>query len=98
MIYGSVTLVLLQVNSLPACFDWQGFYVVSRLSYGVYLNHFEVLPRVIPRLQRYVGAGTGSMVFCWFAALAVSLLLAFVTFAAIELPFLRLRDRWLAKR
>ena len=28
---------------LPKLLDWHGFYIISRLSYGMYLNHFGLL-------------------------------------------------------
>jgi peptidoglycan/LPS O-acetylase OafA/YrhL len=35
---------------------WRGFHVLSRLSYGMYLNHFEVLPRLVAPADARAGA------------------------------------------
>lgn len=72
------------------------FYVLSRLSFGMYLNHFYLLHPTARLTHRYLPGGG------WAPALqqvAGSLLLilasaavAMVTFCLIEWPFLRLRE------
>jgi peptidoglycan/LPS O-acetylase OafA/YrhL len=98
LIYGSVTLLIMAPKRLPGIFNWHGFYVMSRLSYGMYLNHFGVLEH----LSSYLGGwqkASGGLAFwvCQAISLVLSIGLACVTFLLIEWPFLRLRDQWLAK-
>ena len=80
---------------------WRAFHVLSRLSYGMYLNHFEVLPRLLPRLTRalapIVGSGWLLAAVAYLAAILVSALVAVVTFVLIEEPFLALREKWDAR-
>lgn len=81
--------------------SWRGFHVLSRLSFGMYLNHFEVLPRVLPGLTRALVPllGTGPLLAAVVFVVAVlsSALVASVTFVLIEDPFLALRARWEAR-
>jgi len=98
LIYGSVTLLIMAPKRLPAVFNWHGFYVVSRLSYGMYLNHFGLLEHLS---SYFVGwrkaAGEPAFWVLQAISLVLSVGLACVTFLLIEWPFLRLRDHWLAK-
>lgn len=96
VLYGSIVFFLLRTRTLPRFVSWRGFYVVSRLSYGMYLNQFDVI-HFIPKLQLVVGTGIFGFAICWILSLIASMLVAFVTFAVIEEPFLRLRDRWLVR-
>jgi peptidoglycan/LPS O-acetylase OafA/YrhL len=43
LIYGAMALIGLGGRRLPAFINWNGFYFVSRLSYGMYLNHLNNL-------------------------------------------------------
>ena len=49
LVYGGLVALGLRagprVRQLTA---WRGFHVLSRLSFGMYLNHFEVLPMLLP--------------------------------------------------
>jgi peptidoglycan/LPS O-acetylase OafA/YrhL len=102
LIYGGLVTLGLRagprVRSLTA---WRGFHVLSRLSFGMYLNHFEVLPRILPRLTRALVAvvGTGWVLAAGVFLIAVlsSALVASITFVLIEEPFLALRERWEAR-
>ena len=80
---------------------WRGFHVLSRLSFGMYLNHFEVLPRILPRLTRalvpVVGTGWVLAAVVFLIAVLSSALVASITFVLIEEPFLALRERWEAR-
>jgi peptidoglycan/LPS O-acetylase OafA/YrhL len=102
LIYGGLVALGLRagprVKQLAA---WRGFHVLSRLSYGMYLNHFEVLPRLLPRLTRelvpLVGSGWVLAAIAYLVAIVSSALVAAVTFILIEEPFLALRERWEAR-
>jgi len=103
LIFGSVALWLLwdrSVLSWPA--TWRIWYPVSRLSYGMYLNHLIFLPGTIAWCVVWAAELTGSVVVGGYVAIlvgiAVSMGLATVTFVLVERPFLLLRARWLASR
>jgi peptidoglycan/LPS O-acetylase OafA/YrhL len=82
---------------MPAFVNWNGFYVLSRLSYGIYLNHFGVLPHLYSVFGKWsVYGGTPAFWICYAASLLICLLVAGVTFCLIEHPFLVLRSRWLS--
>jgi peptidoglycan/LPS O-acetylase OafA/YrhL len=80
---------------------WRAFHVLSRLSFGMYLNHFEVLPRLLPRLTRalvpMVGSGWLLAAVSYLIAILASAVVATVTFVLIEEPFLALREKWDAR-
>jgi peptidoglycan/LPS O-acetylase OafA/YrhL len=103
LIYGGMVALGLRagtrVRQLTA---WRAFHVLSRLSFGMYLNHFEVLPRLLPRLTRalvpIVGSGWVLAAVAYLVAILASALVAAVTFVLIEEPFLALRERWDARR
>jgi len=99
LIYGGlVTLGLRAGPRVRSVTAWRGFHVLSRLSFGMYLNHFEVLPRILPRLTRALVpvVGTGWLLAALVFGISVlsSALVASVTFVLIEEPFLALRERW----
>jgi peptidoglycan/LPS O-acetylase OafA/YrhL len=77
------------------------FYLISKLSYAMYLNHlivmYGVMPRVLPMLG-LGGRGYGSFVAGYLIAAGLSVGVAFLTFLCIESPFLQVRDRLLASR
>jgi peptidoglycan/LPS O-acetylase OafA/YrhL len=94
--FGSLTVLLLRLR-LPFLLRSRFFYVVSRLSYGFYLIHGGLLKNVKPYHIHIFGEGFRSLIFAIVIWGAVSLALAFITFSFIELPFIKLRDRLLAK-
>jgi len=102
LVYGGMVALGLRagprVRALTAC---RAFHVLSRLSYGMYLNHFEVLPRLLPRLTRelvpIVGSGWVLAAVAYLVAILSSALVAAVTFVLIEEPFLALREKWDAR-
>jgi len=99
LVYGGIVTLGLRagprVRHLTA---WRGFHVLSRLSFGMYLNHFEVLPRILPGTTRalvpVLGSGPLLAAVAFLVAVLSSALVASVTFVLIEDPFLALRDRW----
>jgi peptidoglycan/LPS O-acetylase OafA/YrhL len=96
VLYGLVVLFLLRARTLPGVLNWHGFYVISRLSYGMYLNQFHVVD-FIPKLTPLVGEGLFGFAICWTLSLIGSLAAAYLTFAVVEVPFLALRQQWLAR-
>jgi peptidoglycan/LPS O-acetylase OafA/YrhL len=103
LIFGSITLWFLwdrSVFSRPAA--WRLWYPVSRLSYGMYLNHFLLFPSITGWVVKAVIALTGSSTVASYAGIVagilVSMILAAFTFVLVERPFLLLRSRWLSNR
>jgi len=102
LVYGGIVALGLRagprVRQLTA---WRGFHVLSRLSFGMYLNHFEVLPRLLPALTRGLVPvlGTGPLLagVVFLVSVLSAALVASVTFILVEEPFLELRSRWEAR-
>ena len=94
LIYGSLELYGISSLPRPRLLNWTGFYFVSRLSFGLYLDHFVVLSVLSPRLSDWARRGVPSLLCAYLLCLAVSLLAAMITFLFIEWPFLRIRARW----
>jgi len=101
LIFGGLALFVLRDRSRFARFAGaRPFYLISRLSYGMYLNHFPVLSLGMPLLvaaTRSLPPNAGFFVGYPLAVLA-SMLIAALTFLGIESPFLQLRDRWLLRQ
>ncbi|MEP6692278.1 MAG: acyltransferase [Gemmatimonadaceae bacterium] len=102
-IYGSLALWLLWDRSwVSRLASLRAFYPISRLSYGMYLNHFYIFPFVtIWLITTLRSHGMSEPV--WFSAgllsgVAISAGVAMITFLLIERPFLALRDRLLPAR
>ena len=98
LIYGSIMIALLAMAAdRLRLLESRGFYRVSRLSYGMYLNHFAVLRWIAPSVARSVKAVGGQNPVTLFVTLsvviAISLSFAMATFVLIEHPFLALRER-----
>lgn len=96
LIFGATVWLGVSTTVAPAFFRWRGFHVGSRLSYGVYLNHFALLPLLSRALLQWrLQHGEWAFWVCFVVSAATCLLAATVTFALVERPFLRLRERWL---
>jgi peptidoglycan/LPS O-acetylase OafA/YrhL len=98
LIYGSMMVALLAIGADKLrLLESRAFYRVSRLSYGMYLNHFAVLRWIAPSVGRAVKAVGGQNPATLFVTLglviAISLSFAMATFVLIEHPFLALRER-----
>lgn len=99
LIYGSFTLIGMAATRVPALLKGHGFYVISRLSFGMYLNHFGLLERMSAWLGGWRRSGGEPVFWALYAiSLIVSIALAGVTFLLIEWPFLRLRSLWMARQ
>jgi len=101
LLFGGLTLFALRDKSwFSRISQHRVFYLTSRLSYGMYLNHFLVLPLIVPPIVAATWSGNPYLGFIagYPAALLASFAVATTTFLAIESPFLQLRDRWLSRR
>jgi peptidoglycan/LPS O-acetylase OafA/YrhL len=112
LLYGAMTLFILRDDGATTRWtSFRGFHVISRLSYGMYLNHFLVLSRLPgwfgdrPMLNaagRSVGYAqafsTAQFVPLFVGTIASSAAIAFVSFCLVERPFLLLRESWLKTR
>ncbi|MEO7457638.1 MAG: acyltransferase [Gemmatimonadaceae bacterium] len=101
LIFGSLTVWLMLDRGIAnRIASARIFYPISRLSYGMYLNHFFVLPSVTVWVVTTLRDGGASEPVWFFTGLLAgtltSMVVAAVTFYAVELPFLRIRDRVLA--
>jgi peptidoglycan/LPS O-acetylase OafA/YrhL len=97
LIFGAAALWGIGLEKTPRPLAWHGFYIISRLSYGMYLNHFGLLSRLRELLLgvRHSG-GEAAFWALYLVSLLLSLAIAFVTFQLIEWPFLQIRARWMA--
>jgi peptidoglycan/LPS O-acetylase OafA/YrhL len=98
LIFGGVTVALLalprrQVGPLAAT----PFFTLSRLSFGMYLNHFAVIhwagPTLAAAVRRVVGANVVAIGLTLALVVACSAAIAALTFVLVERPFLLLRER-----
>ena len=97
LIFGGMVLAALASAGRWSPLFARPFYVVSRLSYGVYLNHFGLLPILMKFLGRRQGGGSLLFFVSYLLCLAACVAFAAITFVLIEDPFLELRDRWLKR-
>jgi peptidoglycan/LPS O-acetylase OafA/YrhL len=76
------------------------FYVLSRLSYGMYLNHFGIVLFGAPIFAAMVTSiGLYPAFFLGYALTGLaSVFVSACTFLLIESPFLQLREKWLLRR
>ena len=79
-----------------AFLDFSGFYVISRLSYGMYLNH-EYMQDGVARISLdwlpFIGTANGAREMAGSMLLYfVSTVFSVVTYCLIEHPFLQLRE------
>lgn len=98
LLFGAAALWGLGLKKTPKLLDWHGFYIISRLSFGMYLNQFgllEHLSRWLLPLRHW--GGEPAFWALYFVSLAASVAIAFITFQLIEWPFLRIRARWMER-
>ncbi len=95
LIYGAATAYGMALQTTSRILNWHGFYVISRLSYGIYLNHFGILPHLAVAFGRWrVSGGEAAFWTCYLISLLVCIGFAAITFQLIEWPFLQARSRW----
>lgn len=100
VLYGGLVIVGLRANAPNRITSWRGFHVLSRLSYGSYLNNLILLQLIDPFTHKFVAAHGSNVLFfaLWFLCFVLlSNLTAFATYSLIELPFLQIRERWLSR-
>jgi peptidoglycan/LPS O-acetylase OafA/YrhL len=92
--------VWLGVQRKVTLFDSRLFYWISRLSFGMYLNHEYMAPWVVERILPHLGLSRSHLlanVIGVFVLVVISAAVALVTFCLVEHPFLQLRKIVLAK-
>lgn len=98
LIYAGFALFGLRVRLANRLTSWRGFFVVSRLSYGTYLNHLALIEALPVSWVRNISSyGENPLAFCvaFLAVCLLSMALAFLTFLLIERPGLQWRERLL---
>jgi peptidoglycan/LPS O-acetylase OafA/YrhL len=100
LFFGS--LVWFGLNTGVRLFQSRLFYWISRLSFGMYLNHpyleKPVFYGVLPHLHLFAAGSIASQLLGTFLLSLASAAIAFVTFCLVEHPFLNLRTRLLGER
>jgi peptidoglycan/LPS O-acetylase OafA/YrhL len=96
LIYGSFELYAISPLPLPRVVDWGGFYLLSRLSFGLYLNHMGMLAMLHAKLSNLSKNSQLAYWSIYLLCLLACLLVATATFLLIEWPFLRIRARWVS--
>jgi peptidoglycan/LPS O-acetylase OafA/YrhL len=94
-VYGALAFFIMAMPSVGKLLGWQGFYVVSRLSYGMYLNHFGLLPRLATVFGKWCPPEGPLFWFWYLVSMLVCLAFSVLTFQLIEWPFLRIRASWM---
>lgn len=95
LIYGAFTLYGISVLPIPRLLTARIFYIISRLSFGIYLNHFGVLEKLYGPLHTLADHGQLGFWCSYVVALGVSIAIATMSFLGIEWPFLQIRAQWL---
>ena len=92
--------VWLGVQRNVAVFNSRLFYWISRLSFGMYLNHEYMAPWVVARILPHLGLSRSHLLanlIGVFVLAVLSAAVALVTFCLVEHPFLQLRKIVLSK-
>ena len=94
--YGALVLAALSPTSILYRYSSAITRLIATLSYSIYLTHKQLI-HLTHELLSPRGIDNESYTSFWICV-AVSLLGGWLLHLAIEKPFLRLRDRWLARR
>jgi peptidoglycan/LPS O-acetylase OafA/YrhL len=93
------SLVWFGLTSNVKWFNSRIFYWISRLSFGMYLNHEYMVPtvstRIMPFLTIFPAASAPSQLLGMFILTIFSMGVSLITFSVVEYPFLQLRTRLL---
>jgi peptidoglycan/LPS O-acetylase OafA/YrhL len=100
LLFGGLTVwVLWDASFLSRPLNSRVFYVISRLAYGMYLNHIFIMvvtgAWAVPVLVRAFGNTPPAFFLGLLFTIVASVLVATVTFVLVEHPFLQMRERWL---
>ncbi len=103
LIYGGLMVALIPWRAGPlGVFGATPFYTLSRLSYGMYLNHLAILRWIMPSVSRTAERATGTTAsgaaLALIATVVCSVLFSALLFTAVERPFLELRERFVGRR
>ena len=103
LVYSGIMLILLPGRAGPlGVLRATPFYTISKLSYGMYLNHFAVLRWITPSVsrasERVLGIGPASASIALLGTVGCSAIFAAALFIAVEHPFLDLRERLMGRR
>jgi peptidoglycan/LPS O-acetylase OafA/YrhL len=98
LVLGLLMCLVLQRPELGrSFFKWRGFYVLSRLSYGMYLNHEYIHEPLAKWTLRYLPLAKElpalHNILSITLLVAMSAIIAVVTFTLIEHPFIAIRAR-----
>jgi peptidoglycan/LPS O-acetylase OafA/YrhL len=94
--YGGLVLAALSPSGILYRYSSKLTRLIATLSYAIYLTHKQLI-HLTHEFLNARGIDNDSYTSFWIST-AVALLGAWVLHLAIEKPFLRLRDRWLARR
>lgn len=102
LLFGGATIwVLWDASFLFRPLNSHLFYVISRLAFGMYLNHIFIMLLARPWAAAALVRIFGGTPLAFFVGLAVSVvtsvLVATCTFVLVEHPFLMMRERWLER-
>jgi peptidoglycan/LPS O-acetylase OafA/YrhL len=102
LVLGSLVWIGLHAEvALPRILSASVFYVLSRLSFGIYLNHAYLHEPLSRLTMAYVPGANGApslhLLLTEGLVMALSTFCAAVTFCLIEHPFLRLRETLLKR-
>jgi peptidoglycan/LPS O-acetylase OafA/YrhL len=93
------SLVWFGLTSNVKWFNPRIFYWISRLSFGMYLNHEYMVPtvstRIMPVLTIFPAGSAASQLLGMFVLTILSMGVSLITFSVVEYPFLQLRARLL---
>jgi peptidoglycan/LPS O-acetylase OafA/YrhL len=100
LFFGALAIFLVRTTGLLArLMALRVFHWISRLSFGMYLNHFPILIAMSPRIAAWTwGTPLQRFVLGYALVVLLSVATAAVTYLLIESPFLQLRERWLRRR
>lgn len=103
LIFGGLTVwILWDASFLTRPLNSHAFYLVSRLAFGMYLNHIFIMivtgSVVVPALVRAFGNTPPAFFLGLLFTVVTSVLVATVTFVFVEHPFLQMRERWLVRQ
>jgi len=100
LFFGSM--VWMGLNRRITIFNSRVFYWLSRLSFGMYLNHEYMCPWiarfVVPRIPFSAAHAVLTNLTCVVVVTLASALVSLVTFSFVEYPFLQIRKAVLDKR